>query len=133
MKTILLLLIALSMVIFSSCKKQGVDPTANGIILCHCHIPDSDPDLFAVYTAAPTVSKYETIAAGDSVGKPWNGAGGLDPMPITGVKGHSSIKFILPWYIPDTTVNYFAPVGSPFEAFNVIQNPMMLPEGHYYT
>lgn len=178
MKTILLLLIAVPVVIFSGCKKQSPAPAANngpatqtvgplefilettdmngnfksqfsqgenfkltlmiknnsakGITLCHCFIPDSNPDLLAVFTAEPIVSKYGTIAAGDSVGQPWNGAGGLDIAPITGIGSNSSIKYSLPWYISDTTVKYFAPSSYPIEAFHVIQNPM-LPGGHYYT
>lgn len=178
MKIIVFLLMALPMVIFSSCKKQGFNPTANngpaiqtagslefilettdmngnfksrfsqgenfeltlmiknnsanGITLCHCFIPDSDPGLFAVYTAEPIISKFGTIAAGYSVGKPWNGAGGLDIAPITGIGSDSFIKYSLPWYISDTTVKYFAPTSYSIEAFHVVQNPM-LPNGHFYT
>lgn len=105
---------------------------AKGVTLCHCFLTDTNPDLFAVYTAEPTASKYGTMAAGDSVGQPWNAAGGIDIAPITGIGANSFIKYTLPWFISDTTVKYFAPVSPPVEAFHVVQNSM-LPVGMYYT
>ncbi|MGH2642946.1 MAG: hypothetical protein ACRDE2_03275, partial [Chitinophagaceae bacterium] len=106
---------------------------ANGVTLCHCFLTMTNSNLFAVYAAEPiSIAKFGNFSTNDSIGKPWDGAGGIDIAPITGVGGNSFIKYSLPWFISDTTIKYFAPELPHIQAFHVIQNPM-LPAGRYYT
>jgi hypothetical protein len=101
--------------------------------LCDCFVTDSYPDLLAVYAAdkIDMGAKNGIIEPGDSIGKPWDGAGGYFILAPTRIGANSYIKYSLPWS-PQTGVRYNAPEPFEYLVFNAIQNPKLSP-GQYYT